>query len=250
MNYIFGSTGETVNRRLKVKIGSSIESLVPANVNTPSDPHFIDSPYFVGNILVRIKGYENEDSEYFKGKKRMFAIQFSGRFKHEYSMDDIIFGSEFEKKIVAPTGSWIAVKFASLIDPCVQVDLFCEKPWFYSPLVCSMNTMRVMSIDTPLIRPLVGNSSTSGTGSTAALNGTTNSNTTTTTSLPYSKAPKSLKDQICPWIWANDELTEDATLLTPDPITDRRKHFQKQKHRTVQKYTTDKVYNFEVFFVD
>jgi hypothetical protein len=93
MDYIFGSSGEDAvkGKKLQVKVGPSIETLKVAKVNNDSDPHFIDSPFFVGNVLVRIKDFKSPNpdgimgnEEYFSGKKRMFALQFSGRFKHVY----------------------------------------------------------------------------------------------------------------------------------------------------------------------
>ena len=134
MDYIFGPSGVDVvkGRKLQVRIGSSIETLSVAKVNDDSDPHFIDSPYFTGFLVVRVKNFEGvipsnsaegpfavapptgygtthdstttssstnktdaDPSEnnnehhtqgpseaYFQGKKRLFALQLSGRFKH------------------------------------------------------------------------------------------------------------------------------------------------------------------------
>ena len=84
---------ETV-RKLQVKIGPSIEHLQLVNPNCETDPHFVDSPYFTGNVLIRIKDFNGvtpntEDSlrrseEYFENKKRLFALQLSCRFKHVF----------------------------------------------------------------------------------------------------------------------------------------------------------------------
>jgi hypothetical protein len=78
-------------QKLQVKIGPSIEHLQVADVNSDENPHFIDSPYFVGNILIRIKNFNgitpnnlppSKSEKYFENKKRLFSIQFTGRFKH------------------------------------------------------------------------------------------------------------------------------------------------------------------------
>ncbi len=122
MDYIFGPSGVDVvkGRKLQVRIGSSIETLSVAKVNDDSDPHFIDSPYFTGFLVVRVKNFEGvipsnsaegpfavappssspktdatdpndknnghhpqgPSEAYFQGKKRLFALQLSGRFKH------------------------------------------------------------------------------------------------------------------------------------------------------------------------
>jgi hypothetical protein len=178
-------------------------------------------------------------------------------------MEDVIFGSEFEKKIIAPTGSWIAVKFATLIDPAIQVDLFCDQPWFYSPLVCSMNTMRVMKAETPLVGAAPPKLSIQDQKKKKkedveiSLNGPDASYKAKESEL-VSLALSRFKDdqrksQLCPWIWNGDnELTEDNSLLGNDQTfssesaTERRKHYQKQKHRISNHYTPEKIYNFEV----
>jgi hypothetical protein len=94
MNYLFGSgdlTPAWAGRKLRVRIGPSLSSLVPYNVNDDSNPHFIDSPYFTGNIAVRVKNFNGitpdgqepiPDSAYFGARKRLFSIQVQGRFKH------------------------------------------------------------------------------------------------------------------------------------------------------------------------
>jgi hypothetical protein len=180
-------------------------------------------------------------------------------------MEDVLFGSEFEKKITAPTGSWIAVKFATLIDPAIQVDLFCEQPWFYSPLVCSMNTMRVMKAESPLIgaAPLKvavsDQKKKKKEDPEISLNGPDSSYEPKAAEL-VSNALSVNKDeerkrQLCPWIWTGEnELTEDNSLLgneqsfNSESAVERRKHYQKQKHRIANHFTPDKIYNFEVFF--
>ena len=96
MDYLFGSSSETAQgRRLQVRIGPSIQSLTLANPNDELNPHFIDSPYFVGYILIRIRNFRGitpndseplQAEEYFGSKKRLFALQVCGRFKHVISL--------------------------------------------------------------------------------------------------------------------------------------------------------------------
>jgi hypothetical protein len=178
-------------------------------------------------------------------------------------MDDVLFGAEFEKKIVAPTGSWIAVKFATLIDPAIQVDMFCDKPWFYSPLVCSMNTMRVMNHPTlvhgaaPSKKIKIEKKKAVEEISISGPDPANEAAKTEFTSISLGSLPnKELTNQICPWIWAdNNELTEDNSLLSPDQpfhsesAADRRKYFQKQKNRASNIFSPEYVYNFEVLLV-
>ena len=98
MEYIFGASGNNAigNRKLQVRIGPSIHSLTICNPNDEVTPHFIDSPYFVGHIVVRIKDFRGitpkdqpikQATEYFGTKKRLFALQVCGRFKHVSCLD-------------------------------------------------------------------------------------------------------------------------------------------------------------------
>ena len=96
MNYFFGSSttqktsgpsspdGEA--RKLRVRVGPSISTLSTINVNDDTHPHLIDSPTFIGQLVIRIKNYNGpgeciKDIPYFGTKKRLFSIQLSGRFK-------------------------------------------------------------------------------------------------------------------------------------------------------------------------
>ena len=55
----------------------------------------------------------------------------------------MVFGAEFERKLSPPTGAWVAIKFANLIDPALTTDLYSDTPWLYSPILCSMNVVNV-----------------------------------------------------------------------------------------------------------
>ena len=83
---IFTTHQDQKGKKLQVRIGPSLENLTIAHVNDDSNPHYVDSPYFCGFILPRIKGFPKQSStaseKYFENKKRMFALQVSGRFKH------------------------------------------------------------------------------------------------------------------------------------------------------------------------
>lgn len=71
-----------------------------ADVNNESNPHFIDSPYFTGHILVRVKDFAgvsakggpgHQADSYFGAKKRKFAIQIAGRFKQAHTINIELF---------------------------------------------------------------------------------------------------------------------------------------------------------------
>ena len=80
------------NKVLRVRIGPSIHNLSLAHVNNQEYPHYIDSPYFTGKILIRVKNFKGDvpngapaskvSEQYFSSHKRLFSIQVQGRFKH------------------------------------------------------------------------------------------------------------------------------------------------------------------------
>jgi hypothetical protein len=92
MDYFFGSTAAEP-RSLRCRIGPTTDVLCVADVNDESRPTFIDSSVFCGHILLRIKNFKKspEDSpsnmEYFNGKRRLFSLQVSGRFKKVRGLD-------------------------------------------------------------------------------------------------------------------------------------------------------------------
>ncbi|KAJ3275736.1 hypothetical protein HDV01_007203 [Terramyces sp. JEL0728] len=285
MEYIFGASGEDAvqGRKLQVRIGPSIQSLAIASVNDEANPHFIDSPLFTGNVLVRIKDFKGITPDgkepkscagYFDSKKRLFALQVQGRFKHEYSADDLLFGSEFERKCTPPTGAWIAIKFANLIDPALQVDIYSETPWLYSPILCSMNIVNVVKAATPVVgaAPLdpkakeVSDKISAKSKDSLILLNSADPKYTATKQQEKSQAMNSVTSKPTPsdilgdWIWRDGkELEENNTLLhttqpdfASDAIAERRKHYQKQKTRKHTIFSPNNVYNFEIFapFID
>ncbi|KAJ1541941.1 hypothetical protein HK405_010308, partial [Cladochytrium tenue] len=88
--YFFGEAPAWKGRTLRCRIGPSLSSLETYNVNDDSNPHFIDSPYFVGNVGIRVKNFRGTtpegtppiaDTPYFGTRRRLFSLQVQGRFK-------------------------------------------------------------------------------------------------------------------------------------------------------------------------
>lgn len=242
-------------------------------MNDDTDPQFIDSAYFTGNVGVRVKNFHGttpnntrpiSDSKYFGSRKRLFSIQVQGRFKQEYSADDVVFGAEFEHKVSPPTGAWLAVKFANYIDPALITDMYADRPWLYSPMLCSMNTVNVVRATSrvtggasgvigPTEPPL-----RKGPGSEVAM---ARSKANAVGGL---EAGKATPDKVVGlWEWGGEkELKEANKLLLPDSVdtpyfgdedvAERRKYFNKKEHRENMKFTPDYVYNLEIFapFID
>ncbi|KAJ3213195.1 hypothetical protein HDU67_003173 [Dinochytrium kinnereticum] len=277
MDYLFGSGPAWQGRKLRVRIGASLSSLQTVNVNDDSHPHFIDSPYFTGNIAVRVKNFAGivpegctpiASSEYFGTRRRLFSIQVQGRFKHEHTADDVIFGAEFENKVSPPTGAWLAIKFANYIDPALITDMYSERPWLYSPMLCSMNIVNVVKAS----GPVTGAASGAITATNPPLRAGGKE-----ISVPSAKASSqgaNPEEALGKWTWGGEtELKEENSLLLPDPskividdadgtesgipfpsdgIAERRKFFNKKDNRLAMSFTPDNVYNLEIFapFID
>ncbi|CAG8627534.1 3930_t:CDS:2, partial [Acaulospora colombiana] len=104
-------------------------------------------------ICVRIKDFQGitppdairiPSSPYFEGNKDKYSIQVQGTFKGKrWTADDILFGNDFDRRIKLPRISWLGLKVLKWIDPCLETDLDCDKPWAYSPLFFTINTLRV-----------------------------------------------------------------------------------------------------------
>ncbi|KAJ3102202.1 hypothetical protein HDU97_000699 [Phlyctochytrium planicorne] len=276
MDYLWGGSAPAwQGRKLRVRIGPSLSSLQTYNVNDDSHPHFIDSPYFTGNVAVRVKNFNGivpdgvaaptPSTDYFGTRRRLFSIQVQGRFKHEYPTDDVIFGAEFENKVSPPTGAWLAVKFANYIDPALITDMYSDRPWLYSPMLCSMNTVNVVKAPGPVSGaaplPITPTNPPLRAGGKEV-------------SVPLEKAGADVEKNLGKWEWGGEvELKEENTLLIPDPskiviedadgsynglpfpsdgIAERRKWFNKKDNRLTTTFSPDYVYNLEIFapFID
>ncbi|KAF8933806.1 hypothetical protein BGZ58_006104 [Dissophora ornata] len=155
---------ETTRYRLRVSAGPSADpnDLKPIVVNDDANPMLIESDEFIGQIVVRIRGldkapgYEegqkqdgletHPESLWFSkpgGDKNLSSVQISGRFKREWPGHQVVFGNQFERPLRLPPLSSIALRFIQFIDPGLKADLYCDRPWAFSPLIATMNTVNV-----------------------------------------------------------------------------------------------------------
>ena len=169
-----------------------------------------------------------------------------------------MFGGEFERKVSPPTGAWVAVKFANLIDPALLTDLYSDNPWLYSPILCAMNVVNVQPALGSLnsVIPSKQRTSVSSSANTTVLGPdlsipniqTINSKNEISFATFNKEAPNVLGT------WVPGEMQENTTLLysessspfPSDSIHGRRKHFQSAKARKELILTPDNVYNLEV----
>jgi len=156
---------------VEVKVGTSLEDLKIVKVNSEGVPDILDSPEFTGRIGVRIANFTGvtpdgsaplSTSSYFGKTQRLVSIQIQGRFKRDWTADDIMFGNEFDNKLRIPKLAGPALKFIqATIDPSLEADLHSDKPWARSPLIATMNTCKAenstdgseITFDKPLALP-------------------------------------------------------------------------------------------------
>ncbi|KAF9109721.1 hypothetical protein BGX27_007274 [Mortierella sp. AM989] len=155
--------------------GSNYQDLRPLNVNDDANPLLIDTDEFVGRITFRVKGLSQvpgykqgqqedglhctSDSQWFdrsgsetnndsnpSKNNNLSCIQIVGRFKREWSGDQLLFGSVFDDRIKRlPPFTSVGVKILHYLDPGIKIDLTCERPYILSPLIVSMNKVHVSS---------------------------------------------------------------------------------------------------------
>ncbi|KAJ3129292.1 hypothetical protein HK100_008715 [Physocladia obscura] len=286
-------------RTLRVRIGPSLSTLTTTSINNDAIPHFIDSPFFVGRVAVRVRNFKGrtpgpdepprQDSPYFGSRRRLFSIQLQGRFKHsslkpyglehrhvtcapaphdrqltnhtqEYSADDVVFGAEFERKVNPPTGAWLAMKFANMIDPALLADLYSDTPWLYSPALCAMNTAHVIKAPSSAL-PIPNSASNDKLFKSSSKPLYAATSPSAETSIALSTNPQSLPFDLTPvlgdWVWGGEkELHEHNNLLLPEyldepkfpnaAVAERRRFFGSKSHREDAKFLPEYVYNLEV----
>jgi hypothetical protein len=143
-----------------------------------------------------------------------------------------------------------------MIDPALITEMYSDRPWLYSPMLCSMNIVNVVKAEQPI------------TGAAAELSGTEPplyaNGPETSVALPKIKtdvaAGKSAIDPekvVGQWVWGGEkELMENNELLLPDQtdhlpfpndgIAERRRHFNHKNNREGMIFKPDYVYNLEV----
>ncbi|KAG0176747.1 hypothetical protein DFQ29_005692 [Apophysomyces sp. BC1021] len=127
---------------LRVRVGSSIDTLRPVAVNDDQHPTHLTTDDFDGYISVRVRGVSS-DSLYFEQSSDKFCIQVVGRFLHPCTADDIVFGNQFDRPLQLPYGTSIGVRFLKWIDPGLVCDLYAAQPYAFSPLIVTMNRLAI-----------------------------------------------------------------------------------------------------------
>ena len=132
-----------------------------AYVNDDFHPQIINNDYFTGQVVFRVRDFDGivpidpatgirkptlPNTAYFQGRKRAFSLQISGRFKHTWTADDVMFGTFFEKPLILPRGYSLALSLAKRIDSSMVAELNRPDPFMCSPLICAMNLFCVQPL--------------------------------------------------------------------------------------------------------
>jgi len=211
---------------VEVSVGTSVETLRPIKVNVEGEPDILDSPEFTGRIAVRIANFDGvtpdgsapiPTSPYFGPTQRLCSIQIQGRFKRDWTANDLMWGNEFDNKLRIPKLAGPALKFIqATIDPSLEADLHADKPWARSPLIATMNTV-------------LAKNSTDGSEITPDK----------PLSLPEWPSPK------------GEHIPEDTMLGIPQrtqmDVNERRKHLAKEQVRKEVIIHPYQVWNFDFF---
>ncbi|KAI8898601.1 hypothetical protein BC833DRAFT_589183 [Globomyces pollinis-pini] len=113
-----------MKKLLLVSIGTNQNNLQKSDINNLNNPTILSSNHLNASILVRIKNFNSNNLIYFHNRIRLFSMQISCQFKK-----------------VIPFSIGLAV--ANLIDPGLKADLYSDKPWLQSPILCAMNIVSV-----------------------------------------------------------------------------------------------------------
>ncbi|KAJ3304751.1 hypothetical protein HDU76_005135 [Blyttiomyces sp. JEL0837] len=146
--------------RVRAGPGNDPSTHQTVNVNDELNPLLIDSEHFTGYIIVRMLNFNgitptshqgppitNPKSSYFNGRNRRYSIVVQGRFKNNWCGDDIVFGIDMDCKLRTPPGIGLAIKIAKWLDPALDADICCDKPWIFSPLISAMNALAIYHPD-------------------------------------------------------------------------------------------------------
>lgn len=126
----------------------------PIAINT-AEPTHISSEHLSASLSIRIQNYRGlpegspKTSPYFSKPPHtadLYSLSFTFTPKHDIKGEDLVFGNDFDHPIKdkLPPGFDQAFKIAKwFIDPGLYGDVYADEPYLYSPLLSSMNVLRV-----------------------------------------------------------------------------------------------------------
>lgn len=148
--------------KLLVQAGPSYDEATHriVTVNDP-EPFRIDGPYMAVNLYVRVRDYDGlpfkspRHSSYFDHEmhlRDLFSIGFSFIPKKNIDSKSLVWGVDFDHPIrdQLPPGFDLAYKIAkTLVDPGMNCDAYCDRPWSYGPALSCWYAFRIGERRTP-----------------------------------------------------------------------------------------------------
>lgn len=142
--------------KLLVQAGPSYDESTHkiVTVNDP-EPLCIDGPHMTVNLHVRVRDYDGlpfkspRHSAYFDHEmhlRDLYSIAFSFVPKKDINSKNLVWGNDFDHPIrdQLPPGFHLAYKIAkTLIDPGMNCDAYCDRPWSYGPALSCWYAFRV-----------------------------------------------------------------------------------------------------------
>jgi Protein of unknown function (DUF1769) len=253
---------------LRVRAGPNHQQLITVCVNDETNPIIIDNEHFSGYLIVRMvdfkgvtpqmdnsKGNTNTakvngsgqilnqpQSSYFKGKNRHYSMVLQGRFKKQWHGDEIIFGVDLDVPVRAPMGTATGIKIAKWLDPSIEADVECSKPYIFSPLVSAMSSLSVYDANSPDLKKPAPNANSSA--------------VTIVSSVDPKQTPESFESKLGQFSFHSSVVEENlALLMVDDKDKDkkatshekRKKHFTSNANRVAALIKPDLVYSMDFY---
>jgi hypothetical protein len=137
-----------VQKKLMVRIGSTLQDLQLVNPNDEENPIVIKNNHFNGFCLIRIKNFKGlipkdlkpiGGEEYFVGKKHRFSLMIQGNFKQETNASDVVWDVQWEKPLNVPN---MFIKFWNLVAPHSMADLGGQHPYVKSFIITASSVFQ------------------------------------------------------------------------------------------------------------
>ncbi|KAI9324166.1 hypothetical protein DFJ73DRAFT_966528 [Zopfochytrium polystomum] len=271
---------------LRIRVGTSIDSMVVCNPNDEAHPIRIQSDSFDGYFLIRVHNFQGvvpdgatriPTCKYFEGHRRLMSVQFQGRFKQPWTANDLVWSNDWEQPLKVPKMMGLFTKFLSVTDPGSFSDLKIDTPYMRSFAVTAMCTIAAwnptaqdpkdepfrltLTEDVTTLLPSPDGPSIPSRGSSSASLTSEMSSVSLSDAPAAAAAPKPTK-RIVPPRGASlaaaaasepEEPTRDWKLIEKvkkggeDGVTARRKFFASEANRKEAIFHPSKVYGFEVF---
>ena len=121
------------DKHLQVRAGPNDSNLDLILPNDEKHPCLINSEYFCGRLIFRVKDFDSaevqDESGYFNDHRRVFSLQIHGEFLNELNGNELVWFCKFDNPINVPS---IFIAFFNMIAPHAHHDLGGEHPFIQS----------------------------------------------------------------------------------------------------------------------